>query len=456
MPFESYACYSDATAVEGLEYHNPKEERQAADALQDGANVCKNACNSDTNSDGVQICHAYSYLGFLTGNECRLLRDPSIESARRITTWDLCAATCTDETECKAFAHAPDASASDGTGECALYFTAGYGSTADLNTGSYETREIAAAEYCVRKPRDIAADRHLRITHNAAWDSIQVADAPEFAGAASNLYFMRACSKGALGCLGQTCTAADLMATLNGEIGAIKSTTMITGNEVESEPAFINFGCVTSGSDEHSVYEDCLPPEPKLLADIKYGFYFETDVSGRPANLALTQARGKMLFSWTDMSTCEQAFSFTRRHEALDNQGTSRTWTAAESLTQDYYVHGMRTCQEHVVPEDLYDELIDAEGVKRPVGLWQDYCVTAMSENGASSLSYESEAQCETAQMFWESTIAGQIVVHSVYHPKAGITVSWEVNGFPSLSGSVVTNGAGEFEIHIRDTFNVV
>ena len=85
-----------------------------------------------------------------------------------------------------------------------------------------------------------------------------------------------------------------------------------------------------------------------------------------------------------------------------------------------------------------------------------DYCVTAMSENGASSLSYESEAQCETAQMFWESTIAGQIVVHSVYHPKAGITVSWEVNGFPSLSSSVVTNGAGEFEIHIRDTFNVM
>ena len=60
VPFESYACYSDATAVEGLEYHNPKEERQAADALQDGANVCKNACNSDTNSDGVQICHAYA------------------------------------------------------------------------------------------------------------------------------------------------------------------------------------------------------------------------------------------------------------------------------------------------------------------------------------------------------------------------------------------------------------
>ena len=121
------------------------------------------------------------------------------------------------------------------------------------------------------------------------------------------------------------------------------------------------------------VYEDCLPPDPVLLADIKAGFYFHTDLSGRPGLLDVVQARGKVLFRWVDYSSCEQAFSITTKREVKDDTATLRTWSNPQSDLPDYYVHGKRTCGELIAPEDHHDALLDAGGTKRPLGLWQEY-----------------------------------------------------------------------------------
>lgn len=381
VPFESYACYNDSAVVASFEYHSPKESRQQADSVA----ACKSACNNDTVVGGVKVCHSYSYLGFLAGKECRLLRNPAIASVRRTSSGEACAASCNAEDECKAYAHV------SATNECALYFTGGYGSSQELDSGPMQQRTITPVAFCVRRQRNLAVDQHVRIGLSAAWDKASIS---HFVPATSSkelstVYFLRACSKLVLQCDGATCDSSDLMLALQSEITTVKAASMLKAGAAAEDEYYVNFGCVTSGAGDHKIYEDCLPPDPVVLADVKYGFYFQTDMSGRPGTFGVEQARGKMLFDWVDFSTCEQAFSITTKHEAADNTAAARTWTEPESDLPDYYVHGARTCGEPIAPEDHHDALQNEKGEKRELGLWQEHCVNAVAENGAASITYE-------------------------------------------------------------------
>ena len=121
-----------------------------------------------------------------------------------------------------------------------------------------------------------------------------------------------------------------------------------------------------------------MPAIPALLGDTSVGYYFRTDISGRPGSLHLRQHRGHMHFDWHDYSSCEQAFSISRE-AALNSETmngvrpTPLKWNAAEAFDDDHYVQGTATCGEHIAPAQHTDDLTGevAGGTTRPVGLWQ-------------------------------------------------------------------------------------
>ena len=68
---------------------------------------------------------------------------------------------------------------------------------------------------------------------------------------------------------------------------------------------------------------------------------------------------------------------------------------------------------------------------------------------------YESTERCTQSQVFWESSFHGRVLVHGRFNPKEGITVAWKIPD-TILNGTTVSNGAGDFEIHIQDVNNVM
>ena len=181
------------------------------------------------------------------------------------------------------------------------------------------------------------------------------------------------------------CNKKDVMQKLNSEI-TNKADQLLhadpTGGDDDVQQFF---GCVASSAGEGK-FEDCIPPDTSILSDIGAGYYFRTDATGRPGELSVSQWRGEIIFEWTDFSSCEQAFSLTRKDRLL----ASSPWGPEQSFTEDYYVQGATTCDERIIPSDRFDDLTGLSSMqpKRLLGLHQDYCVSASAENGASAITY--------------------------------------------------------------------
>ena len=150
---------------------------------------------------------------------------------------------------CRAFAHVT------ATGECALYFAEGYG----LATGVMQKREFSNSSrpgaFCVRRDRGIsgvglATDRHVRIGLGQGWATAKVSHLVPAATASevSALFFLRACTKKELRCAVAGCQPDDLNKALQTETRSMKNTTLIKSSGASSDAAYLNFGCVTSGT----------------------------------------------------------------------------------------------------------------------------------------------------------------------------------------------------------------
>ena len=97
--------------------------------------------------------------------------------------------------------------------------------------------------------------------------------------------------------------------------------------------------------------------------------------------VSTNQSFGRNMFTWTDYSLCEQAFTLTRKWKAL----VAQAWSLQSSFTAgDLAVHGGSSCDEVVVATTHYDELTNSLGLfptpdeadqKRPLGSYHEYCV---------------------------------------------------------------------------------
>ena len=147
---------------------------------------------------------------------------------------------------CRAFAHV------SATRECALYFAEGYGITPA--NGVMQKRKLSDSSspgaFCVRRDRGLATDRHVRIGLGQGWATAKVSHLvpPATASEVSALFFLRACTKLVLGCAGAECQPDDLNKALQTETRSVKNTTLIKSSGASSDAAYLNFGCVTSGT----------------------------------------------------------------------------------------------------------------------------------------------------------------------------------------------------------------
>ena len=213
--------------------------------------------------------------------------------------------------------------------------------------------------------------------------------------------------------------------------------------------------------------------------DIRHGFYFHTDVSGRPGGFRAAQLRGHVVFDWIDYSGCETVFNVGMQQDvaaAATAAGAQPVWGtvvdgtaeegagvdgaaeegAVDNRFADYAGRGRHTCGEHINPThaELSDRLYEdgTADANRALGLWHRYCLTAMGPGGPAELAYESEAACAEHQVFWESTFVGRVIRKGLFSGVGGISIRWEVVGAEVLTGTVVSDGDGNWEIHIRDT----
>ena len=442
IPFASFSCYEGVDAVANGWQQLHAGVRVAADNEEN----CANQCNMNA------ACWSFDYHPQNeAGKQCRFLLNPSTNPITANSIQE-CATMCTEEVECRGFAQ------NSGTNQCALYFAEAFGSQTYL-TGKGSISTFDAPLYCRRKDRSLGRDVHVRFKINDDWSQIAISDHPPAVPVRdlveeSSMALLRACPKRDLGCSGDKCTRTDVLSTLEDVIKTTKEGQLLKASDAADDTEFINFGCVKSGSGEHKHYEDCVPPDQTTLQDLRSGYFFLTDVSGRPDHFETEQVRGHMTFQWTDFSSCEQAFSLSRQQEQkTKNEGATRTYADAESFTDDVYIHGSRTCTEHIKPERITDQMYspDTKEDKRAVGLWQRYCVTALAENGASAITYESNAVCQEHQVFWESTVLGRVVAKGHHTPQEGIRMDWKIPGTETLNGTVYTDGDGQYEIHIRD-----
>ena len=79
------------------------------------------------------------------------------------------------------------------------------------------------------------------------------------------------------------------------------------------------------------------------------------------------------------------------------------------------------------------------------------YCVEATSENGAAGNTYKSQPNCDEVQVHWESLLIGKVISKgTMAQGVGGVEVKWQLKT-TKLGGTVRTNAAGRFEIHVKD-----
>ena len=122
--------------------------------------------------------------------------------------------------------------------------------------------------------------------------------------------FLRVCAKANL--LGNAADAPRLrvLKTLEADNTAQAKATLIRGADTVAGDELSRFGCIKSLDVADSTgksaahYEDCVPPDPAVLADVLHGFYFHTDQSGRPvpssapSPLRLRKCGRKFIFTY--------------------------------------------------------------------------------------------------------------------------------------------------------------
>ena len=110
-----------------------------------------------------------------------------------------------------------------------------------------------------------------------------------------------------------------------------------------------------------------------------------------------------------------------------------------------------------MAPEGLSDKLYTdgTEEGRRLLGLWQRYCVSAVAENGAAAVTYESGEACAAHQVFWEGTVHVRVVGRGTQQPVPGVAVEWHGPG-TNLNGTGTTDGDGFFEVYVRDEANEI
>lgn len=204
---------------------------------------------------------------------------------------------------------------------------------------------------------------------------------------------LKRCLKADLEC-GEKCTEDDILHKLELDLAGPDTFEKLIGADET-----VQFKCVASATNSR---EDCLPPDPVLLTDVSLGYHFKSDLNGRPAGLRVRQQRGHVHFDWHDHSSCEQAFSISRSsdpasHEYPKGRSGAVLYGEPSSPFDDIYAQGGATCGGHIVPahsDDLTGESTDEEAARK-VGLWQRYCVSAVSTNGAGGIQYRSDEDCE-------------------------------------------------------------
>lgn len=203
------------------------------------------------------------------------------------------------------------------------------------------------------------------------------------------------------------------------------------------------------------------PPDIDTLQDIDAGYFFKTDIMGTPNKFKAHQHRGHVLFQWVDSSLCEQSFTLTRKWKSDETQA----WSEESGFTSsDVAVHGGKSCGELITSSDHTDDLTNSVGVadseneegnSRTLGMYIDYCAAAQTTEGKGGVSYKSNPACAQLRVFWESTIQGKIAAKGTGQPTPGVLVEWQVPG-TSIAGTVISDGSGDFEIHIRDTLHEI
>ena len=319
--------------------------------------------------------------------------------------------------------------------------------------------------------RDSASSDHATRFHFTSDDTGAVATAratpglpalsPAEPGAAiaTNRALFRACADRAVaGCTAAGCAESAVRDALASELAGM------TQDLLRDPSSEVELGCAASPEEQHA---DCLPPDEQILRDVDSGYYFHTDLTGAPGTFAAAQHRGRALFAWADQSLCEKAFKFARKWTAAAAAGPgggpdTATWMESAGFIDDLAVHGSGSCGGHIKPADHYDDLTSSADIydddddrgsqARPLGMFHEYCVQATSAGDAGASDYSSTAACAQLEVVWESTIAGNVLAKGSSKPVAGVTIAWEIVGTALLKGTVVTDGAGYYEIHIKDT----
>jgi hypothetical protein len=132
----------------------------------------------------------------------------------------------------------------------------------------------------------------------------------------------------------------------------------------------------------------------------------QTEVTGKPTNVALTQVcscvgfrpscfyafgllqrRGKIYLSWKDTSLCESGFVFDR---------------AGSSFTPIYNFESPQVCFTQHSPSSIFDDLTTSPNIK--LGSTQTYCVRAANPVGYK-FGYRSDPGCQDITIAWESMV---------------------------------------------------
>lgn len=155
--------------------------------------------------------------------------------------------------------------------------------------------------------------------------------------------------------------------------------------------------------------------------------------TGAPASFTAVQNLGVVRFTWTDMSLCEEGFSFYRQN------GTGRT-----SFTEAYDYASEVKCFNQNSPESVGDNLAVS---KLPVGSTQTYCVQAISHGTIEP--YRSAPVCTPVVVLWEAVIIGNVNLSpssgSLGVP--GVTITWAIR---NIGGTVLTDSNGAYRIHMK------
>jgi len=189
------------------------------------------------------------------------------------------------------------------------------------------------------------------------------------------------------------------------------------------------------------------------------------DKTGRPTNLKIFQDNGHVMFTFTDNSRCETAFSFTRFTgfpEFVDESAF------ATSFTDDYSFSALMQCSSDSEVSPGTSSSDDLRMTRLPVGSTYSYCVRAVNEvqymdwtiSDEVRVTTSSAALCNRHTISWEASIDGRITTapNAGLLPIKNVTVSWQLlseDGTQNLdcsgcADSTTTNEGGSFSINFN------